>query len=79
MAVFLDPVLAPPTGPQQFLSRRAALDPWGSLPIRIPVKLESEKGKPAFHTRMKAAEPENLSLFRRDFQSEFVQPFGQGP
>ncbi|HZC01608.1 MAG TPA: hypothetical protein VE844_09665 [Gammaproteobacteria bacterium] len=53
------------------------LDSHLSLPIREPVKLESQKGKPTLHTRMKAAKPEDLGLFRRHFQTELSEPFRQ--
>src|SRR5437660_4208325 len=55
------------------------LDSHLSLPIREPVKLESQKGKPTLHTWMKAAKPQDLGLLRRHFQTELSEPFRQRP
>jgi len=73
MPARLNPFFYPFACPLQLLTGRAAFHARLSFPVIVPKELKTQKGEPALHARLEAAEPHYFSLLRCRFKLEFLQ------
>jgi hypothetical protein len=71
VTVVSNPISHPLHGAQMLLGRRASLHPGSAFPVRFPVKLESQKIKPAIVRPAVAAKAQRLGFVRRHLQPKF--------